>query len=131
MAKIKMFGDAAVITSGVSLESLKKITKYNPKALTLMGGEDGKEPVFCVAVAKAGYGSLNAFSASFAPTTRDEEGKATITMTIPEAVTNAKDWAFDTFGAAVKLLNEVEAKLPEILAQVEADKVAFNAMIED
>lgn len=130
MAKIKIFGDAAVITSGISLENLKKITKYNPKALVLMGGEDGKEPVFGVGVARCGYGILNGCSAAFAPATRDGEGKATITLAIPEGVENANDWAFDTFGVAIKYLNEIEEKLPGILAQVDADKAAFNAMIE-
>ena len=44
MAKIVIAGDAVVITSALKLEDIKTIAKYNPKALTLMGGEDGRSP---------------------------------------------------------------------------------------
>ena len=70
MAKTKIFGDSVVMTSSVKLADLKNIAKYAPKALTLMGGEDGKEPIFSICIGKSGAGSLNAFGATFAPATR-------------------------------------------------------------
>ena len=48
MAKIVIAGDAVIVTSTMKLEDIKTIAKYRPKALTLMGGEDGKEPIFAV-----------------------------------------------------------------------------------
>ena len=48
MAKITIAGDAAVVTSAMKLEDIKTIEKYRPKELVLKGGEDGKEPIFCL-----------------------------------------------------------------------------------
>lgn len=42
MAKITIAGDAVVITSSLKLDDIKTIAKYRPKALTLMGGDDGQ-----------------------------------------------------------------------------------------
>ena len=41
MAKIVIAGEAVVVTSAVKLEDYRKVAKYRPKALVLLGGEDG------------------------------------------------------------------------------------------
>ena len=79
MAKIVIAGDAVVITSALKLEDIKTIAKYNPKALTLMGGEDGKEPIFAIGVTN-GPGSINDVGASFGRESYDDEKLAVITM---------------------------------------------------
>ena len=43
MAKIKVVGDAVVVESAATLETLKKVEKYRPKKLYLYA-EDGKTP---------------------------------------------------------------------------------------
>ena len=48
MAKIVIAGDAVVVKSELKLEDIKTIEKYNTKALTLMGGDEGKEPIFAL-----------------------------------------------------------------------------------
>ena len=131
MAKTKIFGDSVVITSSVKLADLKNVAKYAPKALTLMGGEDNKEPIFCINVAKSGPGSLNAFGASFAPATRDHEGMATITMMIPAAVTNAKEWVVEDFGGALMNVKALEEQLPAVIAKIAADKKSVEDSIEE
>lgn len=130
MAKTKIFGDSVVMTSSVKLADLKNIAKYAPKALTLMGGEDGKEPIFSICIGKSGAGSLNAFGATFAPATRDSEGKATITMMIPAAVEKAKEWVVEEFGGALMNLAELEKQLPAVVEKIAADKKAVEDSIE-
>ena len=130
MAKTKIFGDSVVITSSVKLADLKNVAKYAPKALTLKGGEDGKEEIFLVCVGQSGSGSINEWGATFAPATRDAEGKATITMMIPASVEKAKEWMVENFGSALMNLAKVEEKLPEVIAQIAADKKAVEDSIE-
>lgn len=129
MAKTKIFGDSVVITSSVKLADLKNVAKYAPKALILKGGEDGKEEIFGISIGE-GAGYINGWSANFAPSTRDAEGHATITMMIPANVTDAKDWMVEEFGGALMNLAKVEEKLPEVIAEIAANKKAVEDSIE-
>ena len=114
MAKIVIAGDAVVVKSELKLEDIKTIEKYNAKALTLMGGDEGKEPIFALGTT-TGTGSINSVGASF--------GKAVITMVMQGVPTEkAKDWVADTLGAALMNLNTLEAKLPEVLAGISAQR---------
>ena len=128
MAKISVHGDSLVITSALKLSDLKDVAKFNPKALVLMGGEDGKEPVFAVGVAKSGHGCINTCTAAFAPDTRDSEGKATITMLVGSDVADVEKMMVDQYGAALMNLAAMEEKLPEAIAKLAADKQAVKAM---
>lgn len=120
MAKIVIAGDAVVIKSELKLEEIKTIEKYNAKALTLMGGEDGKEPIYRIG-STTGDGSINSVGASFGRA--DAEGKAYVTMVMQNVPTEkAKDWVADTLGAALMNLNALEAKLPEVLASISAQR---------
>lgn len=131
MANVYIKGDAAIITSTVTLENLKNVTKYAPKALTLLGGDDGKEPVFCVTVGKTGSGAINGYGATFAPATRDHEGKATITLMVPACVEKAKEWVVNELGGALMNLKAIEEKLPEVIAKIAADKKAVEDSIQE
>lgn len=120
MAKIVIAGDAVVVKSDLNLEDIKTIAKYQPKALTLMGGEDGKEPIFALGTT-TGTGSINAVGASFGKA--DADGKAVITMVMQGVPTEkAKDWVADTLGAALMNLNTLEEKLPTVLSGISAQR---------
>ncbi len=120
MAKIVIAGDAIVVKSELKLEDIKTIAKYQPKALTLMGGEDGKEPIYCIG-STTGTGSINSVGASFGKA--DADGKAIVTMVMQNVpAEKAKDWVADTLGAALMNLNALEAKLPETLASITAQR---------
>lgn len=131
MANVYIKGDAAIITSTVTLENLKNVSKYAPKALTLLGGDDNKEEVFKVLVGKSGAGSINAWGATFAPATRDHEGKATITLMVPACVEKAKEWVVNELGGALMNLKAIEEKLPEVIAKIAADKKAVEDSIQE
>lgn len=128
MAKIVIAGDAVVVKSELKLEDIKTIAKYEPKALTLMGGEDGKEPIFAVGLT-TDAGDININGASFGKA--DADGKATITMVMQGVPTEkAKDWVADRLGSAIMHLNALEAKLPEVLSSISAKRAAVMEGIE-
>ena len=128
MAKIVIAGDAVVVKSELKLEDIKTIAKYEPKALTLMGGEDGKEPIFAVGLT-TDAGDININGASFGKA--DADGKATITMVMQGVPTEkAKDWVADRLGSAIMHLNALEAKLPEVLSGISAKRAAEMEGIE-
>jgi predicted butyrate kinase (DUF1464 family) len=128
MAKITIAGDAVITTSSLSLEELKLVAKLRPQALRLMGGENNKEVVFAIGVAK-GNGSINQYGASFAGETHDDAKLATITM-IAEGVTgDVKEWAADRIGAAIININKIEANLPDVLAEIRTEKAAVLSNI--
>lgn len=131
MAKIVIAGSAMVVTSAAKLEDIKTLAKYAPKALRLFEkDEDGKkEEVFAVCVAEGGKGSIGNYGASFDNVTHDKDGKATITMCIPGDVKDAKEYAAETIGKAVMLLNKVEAQFEAALKSVDAEKSAVRANI--
>lgn len=122
MAKIVIAGDAVVVTSALKLEDIRTIEKYRPKALTLLGGEDGKEPVFAIGITD-GCGSINQVGASFGRESHDEDKYATITMVTGTGATgDIKEWVADRIGTAIISLNKLEEKLPAVLAEIEAEK---------
>ena len=127
MAQIKVVGDAVVVESAATLETLKKVEKYRPKKLYLYA-EDGKTPTFRVATTK-GVGCINANGASFGGASRDGSGRATITLGIPSDVTNVTDYIEDVIGASIIRLNEVEAGLDSVIAEIEAEREAVRSAI--
>lgn len=127
MAKVKTLGASVVVVSDVKLEDIKKLKKYAPEALTLFGGEDGKEPMFCIDVT-SGHGTLNSVGAEFGPVTSD--GYATITLIRAEPVADIKAAIVDQYGTALANLNELEAQIPAALAEVERKHAAVMECIE-
>ena len=122
MAKVVIAGEAVVITSTLKLEEIKNIAKYRPAELTLKGGENGKEPIFAIAPT-TGAGSINQNGASFGREASDGSGLACVTMVKSGVPTEeVKEWAADTLGSAIINLNALEAKLPEVLDAIAAEK---------
>ena len=128
MAKITIVGDAVVVTSTLKLEEYKTIETYRPNALTLMGGEDGKEPIFMVATSDCG-GDINKYGATFASATHDENGYATITMCACTESRDIKEWVADKLGAAIINLNKLEAQLPAVLDEINREKAEVMSNI--
>lgn len=130
MAKITVAGQAVVVTSEMKLEDLKTIKKYRPEALTLFQEDEngGKDPIFGIGVGK-GCGDINKYGAEFGSASRDDAKKAQITMCLPEGVENVKEYISDTLGAALLKLNRLEATLPTVIEEIEAEKQQIAANI--
>lgn len=130
MAKITIAGDAIIITSSKSLETLKILEEYRPKALRLVDTDENgkKEEIFRVETS-ASCGSINQYGATFASETHGEDKKATITIPIPAGIEDVTDYAAKLVGKAVILLNKVEAGIDGALAEVKAEREAVLSHI--
>lgn len=131
MAKITIAGDAYVVTSSKTLESIQTLEKYRPNALKLFetNPENGKrEAVFAVGTT-AGQGSINAYGASFCSVAHDGSGLATITLPLPAvpAGGDVKKAVAEAVGVAIINLNKVEAQIDAALDSVRSEK---NAVME-
>ena len=127
MARIIIAGDAMVVESAHTLETLKTLEKYRPKALTLYD-EDGKTEIFKVGTT-TGKGSINGYGASFGSASKNADKKAVITMEIPAGTADAKAYAEDKVGAAIINLNRVEAQFADALQSVDTEKAAVRESI--
>lgn len=125
MAKITIAGDAVVITSSMTLDQIKTLEKYKPKALWLYEtNDDGdKELTYAVGTTR-GAGSISEAGASFGSQTHDDDGLATITMILPTGIEDVKEYVADRVGYFVMKLNAIEAAVPAALEAVEAEKAA-------
>ena len=120
MARIAVMGNAIVVTSGVKLDELKTIQKYRPCALTLYGGEDGKEPMFVIKCGCAS--SFNKYGATFAEETRGENG-GYATMTIVDEISgDPAEFVAEKYGTAIRNLNALEEKLAGVLDEIVAER---------
>lgn len=130
MAKITIAGQAVVVTSAIKLEDIKTIKKYRPDALTLKGGEDGKEPIFSISVCNSGDGNINRYGVEFSHATHDEAKLATVTIVHPYGDdVDIKSVVADTIGAYVLNLNKLEETLPSVMNEIAAEKARILANI--
>ena len=128
-ASIKIAGSACVVESAHTLEDIKLLEKYRPKALSLFEGEAGKkEEVFRIGTTAKGLGSINTYGATFG-TQKSANGKATITMVVPEGTEKPKEWAADVIGVSIIKLNQVEEQFEAALAEVLEEQETVNSTI--
>lgn len=119
MAKITIAGKAVIVTSELKLEDIKTVEKYRPKALTIYGGEDGKDPIFVI---KTGVcGGINKYGACFADATREDK-LATITLVTDYDEDNIEEYVADLLGSAIINLNALEETLPEVISDISAER---------
>lgn len=123
MAKVLIAGDAMVITSSRTLEEIKTLEKYMPKALSLYEQDETGKAVEVFKVGSTeGAGNINKFGASFGSASHDGNGYATITVIIPEGVEDAVAYASERVGYSVVKLNQVEEQFTNALSVVNAQK---------
>ena len=123
MANIIITGSAIVLKSSVTLDTLKKLKKYDPSALKIV--DDKERLVFKVDVAAEGNGSVCEKAIFFAPVTHDADKKATVTMSIPDSVSNAPEYAADLLGAAFTALEGLEDTMAAASVAVDEKKAAM------
>lgn len=130
MAKITITGDAVVITSSQTLEDIRVLEKYRPKALCLFDVDENgqKEEAFKVCSTN-GSGTINQYGASFGSATHDDQKRATITLTLPRGIDDATEYVAETIGAAILSLNRVEQQFAAALAGVADEKAAVMESI--
>lgn len=127
MAKIIIAGDAMVVESAYTLEEIKTLEKYHPKALTLYD-EDGKTEIFKVGTTQGG-GNINTYGASFGSYSRNDVKKAVITMEIPYGIDDAVGYVEESIGVSIIHLNKVEAQFAAALADVETKMAIIRSNV--
>lgn len=121
-------GGALVITSSATPDEIATIRKYRPNALKLMEGEaNHKEQVFMIGL-EDGPGSIGKYGAVYSKRT-DKNGKATITITIPEDESDPKAWAEEMLGVSILHLRKTEKQFAAMLEDVKKEKEAVAAAI--
>lgn len=125
--KVIIAGQAIVINSELKFEDIQKIKKYRPEALTLYEGDGiDREPVFMIGTGEA---SINKYGVTFSGATRDDERKATLTITTNYAGDDIKGFVADELGGAIIKLGKLEEQLPAVLAEIDAQIAAIQANI--
>lgn len=120
-------GEAAVFKSSFTLNELKTIQKYRPSALILIDDET-KEELFRINIAPTGAGIINKYGISFSPNP-DSDGRACVTVSLPEGHGDVKDYLVETYGEAVLHLQKLELKKFLVLSDAEKDRDAVESCI--
>lgn len=124
--KLTITADAYALTSDVKVNDIELLRKHNPDALKIMD-EDGNTK-FALGYSE-GKPNVASFGVTFGGKTRDENGYATITGTIPsdlKTVDAAKEYLADKFGAVYTYLKQLEESIPAAAAKVTSDRKAFT-----
>ena len=129
MAKITVAGQAVVVTSGTKLDDLKLVKKYRPDALTLYSEGEEKEPVFKIGFCADGSGSIGTYGIEFPETSYNDEGLAQVTLLYEGETEDLKESIVDSIGGAILKLNKLEKKLPDVVAEIAAERAAVLAQI--
>lgn len=127
-AKVTIAGNSCVITSSMTLADLQLAEKLNPEALILTNEKD--DEIFRVShTEKNASGYLNKFGATFG-SRANAEGKATITLSLPEGVSNPAEYVEEEYGLALLMISTMEEGMPEVMEAIRADKAAIKEMIQ-
>jgi hypothetical protein len=105
MAKIKIVGDAVVLTSSIKFADIKTMSKFKPQPLKLKDLET-KEIVFVVETAEKA--SISKFGVAFNAVNAD--GFAEMTLLIPQTE-DKKAFVKDTYGYVLLSLNILEDQI--------------------
>ena len=124
--KTILFNDAVAFVSTMKMEDLKKIQKFNEKALVLVD-DDGFETF--AYKASNGSGAVAPMFIYFNEITDD--GKAMVRVTVKgETTDDKKTYIAENFGAAISNAAQVEAGLTEVLAKINEELTAIKSAVQ-
>ena len=125
---IKIVGNAMVLTSKLKLATIKKMEKYNNKALCLIevNGDEENE-IFRIMSGK--LSSIATHGIVFAE--EDKAGNAVATILFPTGVENKKEYIKDNFATVLFMLKDLEAAIETSCAELEAAFAKLDEEIEE
>lgn len=128
--KLKIVGNAFVITSKLKLDTIKKVNKFNKNLLCITESKDDEVcELFRIDLGKTG--TISKYGITFA--TANTEGYATVTGSIPEhtAYDKRKEYVVEEFGTALMLLNDLEDAIETAVAEIDAAYAKLDEEIEE
>lgn len=126
--KVKIAGNALVLTSKLKYATIQKMEKYNPDALALVEVKRDEEyEVFRIGTGK--LSSIGKYGITFAEANKD--GFATATVLFPENITDKKAYIKDNFATVLFMLKDVEDAVATACAALEADFAKLDEEIEE
>lgn len=126
--RIKIVGNALVLTSKLKFATIQKMEKYNPDALCLVEvkGEDENE-IFRIATGKTS--NISKYGITFMEANKD--GFATATVLFPEGTKDKREFVKDNFATSLFMLADLEDAVLTACAELEAAYAELDANIEE
>lgn len=126
--KIKIAGNAIVLTSALKFETIQKMEKYNKNALCLVEVKNDEEnEIFRIGTGKSS--SISKYGVTFMEANKD--GYAVATILLPEGIADKKTYIKDNFGTALLLLSDLEDAVKTSCAAFEAAYAKLDTEIEE
>ena len=126
--RVKIVGNALVLTSTLKFETIQKMEKYNRDALCLSTFKNDEEiEIFRIGTGKTS--SINKYGITFMEANKN--GLATATVLLPEGVTNKREYIKDNFATALFMLSDVEKIVNTACAELEAAYAELDKVIEE
>lgn len=129
MAKLKISGNAIVLTSDLKLDTIKKMEKYNPSALALYEEDKSGDKCEVFKIGSGSVSSVSKYGITFAET--NKTGLAVATVLLPETVPNdaKKQFVKDVFGNTIFLLQDLEAAVKTSCEELDAAYAELDKII--
>lgn len=126
--RIKIAGNAVVLTSKLKFATIQKMEKYNKDALCLVETKNDEEnEIFRIGTGKVS--SIGKFGITFMEA--DKNGFAVATIMLPAGVTDKKEYIKDNFGTTLFMLADLEAAVETACARLEAAYAELDNDIEE
>lgn len=126
--RIKIVGNALVLTSKLKFTTIQKMEKYNRDALCLIEVKgDEENEIFRIGTGKTS--SIGKYGITFMEA--NKEGYATATILFPENTQNKKEFIKDNFATALFMLNDLEDAVITACAELDAAYEALDKDIEE
>ena len=126
--RIKIVGNALVLTSKLKFATIQKMEKYNRDALCLVEVKNDEEnEIFRIGTGKVS--AIGKYGVTFMEA--DKDGFATATVLFPEGTTNKREFIKDNFATALFMLNDLEDAVNTACAELEAAYEALDKDIEE
>ena len=127
-ARIKIVGNAYVLTSKLPLETIKKVEKYDDRALCLIEVKhDEEREIFRIGTGK--LGSISKCGIIF--NEANKSGFATVTALFPEGVSNKKEFIKENFINILFMLDALENSIANAATQLETVFAEIENSIEE
>ena len=127
--RIKIAGNAYVLTSKLSLDTIKKMEKLDKDALCLVeaDGEGCTNEIFRIESGK--IGSVSKYGIVFAEA--DADGNATVTQLLPEGITDKKTYIKENLAQIIFMLTDLEDLAATRCAELQAAYDELDKDIEE